>query len=218
MTDRATLQAAVDAWLIRDDIAADSTNFGLILKLAEAKISRVVRAAVMEKTATLTFTGRSEDLPADFLEARNPFVDDTVRRMDYLTPEALRRSSVWSTGRVGQFYTLEGGGGTAPDDRMQMTIAAPASVSTPLSVDVYYYARFPALTAPTDTNWLITNHFDIYLYATLRAAAEFIQEDALEDRYAGKFDRAVAELRVQENRRRFGAMPKHKSNFPRTIV
>lgn len=219
MTTLATLKTSVDSWLIRDDIAAATADFAVILLLAEAQIAREVRCGVQEQTVTLNFTGQSADLPANYLEPRNPFIDDSTRRIDYMTPEAIRRSSAWQNGRVGAFYTIEGGGGTpGTDDRMQVTIAGPASVTSPLDLDVNYYARFDPLTQDTDTNWLLTNHFDVYLYATLRAAAEYIQEDMLEDRYAGKLAGALESLTRHENRKRYGAMPKHASNSPRSIV
>ena len=219
MTTLATLKNSVDSWLIRDDVSGATTDFATILRLAEAQIAREVRCGVQEQTTTLNFTGRSADLPANYLEPRNPFIDDSSRLMDYMTPEAIRRSSAWTNGRVGAFYTIEGGGGTpGTDDRMQVTIAGPASATSPLSMDVNYYARFAALTSDPDTNWLLTNHFDVYLYATLRAAAEYIQEDMLEDRYNAKFVGAVESLNIHENRKRYGAMPKHASNSPRSIV
>lgn len=219
MTTLATLQASVDAWLIRDDVAVTGTDWPVILLLAEAQIAREVRCGVQEQTTTLNFTGRSADLPANYLEVRNPFIDDTTRQIDYMTPKAIRQSSAWQNGRVGAFYTIEGGGGTpGTDDRMQVTIAGPASVASPLSMDVNYYARFDPLVNGGDTNWLLTNHFDVYLYATLRAAAEYIQEDVLEDRFSAKFIGAVESLNIHENRKRFGAMPKHASNSPRTVV
>ena len=219
MTTLATLKASVDSWLIRDDIVAATADFAVILLLAESQIAREVRCGVQEKQTTLNFTGRSAVLPANFLEVRNPFVDDPTRRMDYMTPEALRRSAAWQNGRVGKFYTIEGeASGTPPDDRMQVTIAGPASATSPLSVVINYYARFNALAQDADTNWLLTNHFDVYLYATLRAAAEYIQEDMLEDRYNAKYMSAVESLIRHENRKRYGAMPKHASNSPRSIV
>lgn len=219
MSTLGILKSSVDAWLIRDDVAVTGSDFPQILLLAESDIARDVRCVVQEKTVTLNFTGRSADLPADFLCERNPFIDDNVRKIAYMTPKAIREAGPWQNGRSGAFYTLEGGGGTpGTDDRVQMIIAAAASVADPLAIDVNYYARFPALTSDPDTNWLLTNHFDVYLYATLRAAAEYIQEDVLEDRYMGKYERAVAKLSTHENRKRFSAIPKQPYNSPRAIV
>jgi len=218
MSDLDGLKASVDSWLVRDDVAVTGTDFTEILLIAEAELATDVRCGVQETTTSLVFTGRSVDLPADFLEMRNPFIDDNVRKIAYMTPKAIREVGPWATGRTGSFYTVEGGGGTAPDDRMQVTIAAPASVAEPLTIDVNYYKRFAALVAGPDTNWLLNNHYNIYLYATLRAAAEYIQEDALEDRYKGKYDEATFKMARQENRKRWGATPKQAYGSPRAIV
>jgi len=218
MTTLLKLKQSVDSWLSRDDVAVSGTDFDIILLLAESEIAVDARAVVQEAQTTLVFDGRAQDLPADYLQERNPFIDDNVRKIAYMTPKALREDGPWQTGRTGAFYTLEGGGGTPPDDRVQMIIAAPASAATTLSIIVNYYSRFAGMTDDADTNWLLQNHFNIYLYATLRAAAEYIQEDILEDRYKGKYDQAIAKFTVHENRKRFSAMPKQAYNSPRAVV
>ena len=218
MTTLLILKESVDAWLLRDDVGVSGTDFDTIMLLAEAEIAVDVRCVVQEAQTTLTFTGRSADLPADYLQERNPFIDDNVRKIAYMSPKAIRET-VWTHGRVGSFYTIEGGGGTpGTDDRVQMTIAGAASVADPLNIIVNYYARFGGMTDDADTNWLLTNHFNVYLYATLRAAAEYIQEDMLEDRYKGKYEEAIAKLSVHENRKRFSAAPKQSYGSPRAIV
>jgi len=218
MTTLLILKQSVDSWLLRDDVAVSNSEFSTILLLAEAEIAVDLRCVVQETTVSLVFDGREKDLPADFLEERNPFIDDNVRKIAYMTPKALRETGPWQTGRTGAFYTLEGGGGTPPDDRVKMVIAAPASASTTLTIDVNYYKRFAAMTADGDTNWLLQNHFNVYLYCTLRAAAEYIQEDALEDRFKGKYEEAKEKLVKHENRKRYSAMPKQSYNSPRAVV
>ena len=221
MTTLSQLKTSVDSWLSRDDVAVSGSDFPQILLLAESDIARDLRCGVQEAQTTLNFTGRSVDLPADFLEVRNPFIDDNIRKFEYQTPQAIREGSQWNNGRVGAFYTIEGGGkdvGGTGDDRMQVTIASAASASSPLDVIVNYYRRFPALVNDPDTNWLIQNHYDIYLYATLRAACEYIQEDVLEDRYMAKYERAIEKMTRHENRKRWGAEPKQAYANPRGIV
>lgn len=218
MTTRAQLASAVDSWLIRDDVSG-SSDFSLILKMAESRLNRVTRTVIQEQSVDLTFTGRSADLPADYLEWRQVFIDDNVRKMDYKTPKALRESSAWVNGRAGRSFTIEGGGGTAGlDDRYQMVIAGPASVASPLTVEMLYWAKWGVLTDPADTNWLLTNHFDVYLYATLRAAAEYIEESEKEVKYETRFQTALKELHDSAGRGRFGAGPFHSSGSPRAVV
>lgn len=222
MSTLGQLKTSVDAWLARDDVAVTGSDFPQILLIAESNIARDFRFAIQEATATLNFTGRSVDLPDDFLEQRNPFVDSQSRKFEYMTPQVIRKSKFWQDGQpAGQFYTLEANNASPLADTgltQQMTIAGPASVSTPLDVEINYWARFPALVDDPDTNWILVNHYDIYLYATLRAACEYIQEDVLEDRYQGKYDRVVEAQNRQENRRRYSAHPKQAYGNPRGVV
>lgn len=221
MTTYAELKGQVDSWLARDDIAVSNSDFPFIMKIAESMISRDIKCIVQEVSTTLTFTGRSQDLPADFLEVRNPFIDDNTRKFEYKTPQAIREDSSWQNGRVGSFYTLEGSVDSdlsAADDRVKMTISAPASASDPLSIDVNYYRRFPALTDDSDTNWLLNNHFDIYLYCTLCAACKYTQEYAKADQYYSMYIDAKDAQNRAENRKRFAAVPKQSYANPRGVV
>ena len=223
MTTIAQLQASVDAWLIRDDVAVTGSDFTEILRLAEAEIATEYRFVVQETSTDLSFTGRSADLPADFLEARVPFIDDQYRSFNYKTPQALRQSAEWENGRAGMSYTIEGGSkdlSATGDDRVAVTIAGPASVASPLTVTVYYYRRFAALdpATPTDTNWLLLYQFNVILFETLFQAAIYIQEAELVDKYGAMVTSLRQRIAKQENRKRFGAMPKQSYNNPHTIV
>lgn len=213
MTTLATLRSAVDSWLARDDVGTSNTNFPIIMQLAESDIARDVFVLNGDTTTTLTFTGRSEALPADFLSMRTPFIDDNVRDTKFMTPDVIRQSSAWNNGRVGSVFTIESEAGA-----LVMTIGGPASASSPLDFKINYRARFVPLVDPTDTNWLLQNHFDLYLYATLRAACEWIGETALEDRYQSKYDGRVVKQNKLENKKRFGSVAKVKFNSPRVVV
>lgn len=220
MSSLGQLKTSVDAWLARDDVAVTNADFPQILLIAESNIARDLRLSIQEATTTLNITGQSIDLPADYLEARNPFINDNIRRIEYMTPQAIRESSAWQNGRAGAFYTLEGNNASPLGAGItnQLTIAGPGSVSTPVDLIINYWARFPALVNDPDTNWLLLNHYDVYLYCTLRAACEYIQEDVLEDRYQAKYDRAVEAQNRHENRKRYGAMPKQAYGNPRGVV
>lgn len=221
MTTLAQLKTSVDAWLVRDDVAVSGSDWPQILLNAESEIALEYRFVVQEATVTLTFDGRSQDLPADFLEVRNPFIDDNIRRFEYKTPQAIRESAEWENGRVATSYTIEGGGkdvGSSGDDRVAVTIAGPASASNTLDVDVNYYRRFPALVNDPDTNWLLQNHFNVYLFESLFQAAIYIQEGELTDKYLAYVTDIRNRMAKHENRKRFGAQPKQSYGSPRSIV
>ena len=215
MTTLSTLRAAVDSWLARDDVGVSNADFPTIMLLAESDITRDVLVLVADLTTTLSITDRSVDLPADFLSMRTPFIDDNVRDTKYMTPDVIRQSRSWKDGRVGAFFTIESKGDGAG---LQMTIAGPASATAPLDYTINYRARFAPLVDGADTNWLLQNHFDLYLYATLRAASEWIGETMLEDRYEAKYKARVEKQNKHENRKRFGSVAKVKYNSPRVVV
>jgi hypothetical protein len=93
-------------------------------------------------------------------------------------------------------------------------------VALPLSVIVNYFRRFPALNTgtPTDTNWLLQNHFNVYLFETLFQAAVYIQEAELGVRYYEMCADLRNRLSKHENRKRYGAVPKQSYGSPRSII
>lgn len=64
------------------------------------------------------------------------------------------------------YYTIEG----------NSIIIAP-QVGTDADYTLQYYAAIPALSDASPTNWLITAHPDLYLYAVLAQSAPYMEED-----------------------------------------
>ena len=136
MTTFAQLKTSVDSWLARDDVAVTGTDMPQIMLNAESQISRFYRFVQQEANATLNLTSRRGDLPADFLELRNPFIDDNIRKFEYKTPQAIREAPSWDSGRNTAFFTIEGGGGTSPDDRAQIVVNTNPTVADPVDVEI----------------------------------------------------------------------------------
>ena len=220
MTTRSQLESSIETWALRDDLSDDPVDFAMVLTMGENRLNRLIRAGVQEKSDTVTITGRSAALPTDFLEPRHAFVDSNANnyKFDYMTPEALRQSGVWDMTRKARFYTYEGSSGSSPDELNQITIAGPASVADPTTVDLLYWAKWALGANPTDTNWLLTNHFDLYLRACLVEAAILSHAWELEAKYEGLFVKSKEEFTRSENRKRFGAQSKKSFNPPRTAV
>jgi hypothetical protein len=191
------LLAAVAGWLNRTDLTATIPDF---IKLAENEFNRTLRTIEMEATAALTITSGAVAVPADFLGAKSLYIANTL--LDYITPgEALEDDS---TG-VPRWYTIVDG----------QFVFRPSQSTTGT---LYYYQSIPALTSGNTTNWLMTKHPDLYLFATL-AQAEFygwnddrlplvksrteeimeqINKAATKERYGGR--RLVTQSRVPQAR------------------
>jgi len=215
VTTRQRLIEDVDSWLARDDISVSDAINSIIL-LAEDYISTDVRLVTQERSTTLMVDGRRVQAPANYLTYRVLFLDG--RRLEYKTPEAIRESPEWRGGGPLASFSIEGG----EDDTVQFVFAPAGTAENPVEVELLYFARIPSLVANGEeddpTNWLLQNHYSVYLYATLRAAAEWVQEEQLEDRYKAKYDECVARLSRSENRKRFGAGAKVTYGSSRTVV
>jgi hypothetical protein len=153
LTNYTELVAAINGWLSRDDMTAIAPD---LIALAEAEFNRTLRTIEMEGRATATLTGEALALPTDFIGLRSISVDSTF--FDQVSSQEL--FDIPSTAALprkvaimdGQFFFRP-----APDSG---------------DVNIAYYQKIPALTAGSPTNWLMTKHPDLYLFAAL-AQAEF---------------------------------------------
>lgn len=177
------LLASIASWINRTDLTTTIPDF---VSIAESRIARELRLRTQLTTGTLTTstTTRAVALPSDWLEFENVSIAGTpetpcqyvnIEHMDVKYPE---------NGYGGRpfVYTIEGPNmlfGPTPDSAY--------------TVNVMYYARFPAL-ATNGANWLLTNHPNIYLYACLREGAFFTKNKEEAVQWDGLFKQEVKTL------------------------
>ena len=161
-----TLQTAVANWLDRSDLTDRVPEF---IALAEATFNRVLRLRAMETTvADTTPSGSKEDaLPTGYLQMREIHLTTTpVVSLAYITPEIMYRIRAGSTSGKPNSYTIVGDNilfGPTPDGAYDYSMT--------------YYKSFDALADGTQTNWLVLNAPDLYLYGTLLQAEPFLMND-----------------------------------------
>lgn len=167
------LKTAVANWLHRTDLTSIIPDFIL---LAEANIRRDVRCRAMWNQTSGTLSGTTLAVPTGMIEATRVVIDSYVKR--YVTPE--------------QFYPYDDG------DCGVYTIQGSNFVfSTGSSAYVIDYVKaFTAFSDDGDTNWLLTNHADIYLFAALAEAAEYIGQNPAG--WLTKYRAALQRLRQSE--------------------
>ena len=193
MTTYATLKSDIAGWLLRDDLTSAIPSF---IRLAEASIRRDVRIRQMIRTYTLTLSAQSQQLPEDFLEMERAVVDSsTAYALKYMPPSALFSSSAYHDSGEPTFYTIEG----------DYFITAPDATGS--DVLLSYYKAFSSLTNDTDTNWLLTNAYDVYLYGSLAHAAPYIKEDSRVTLWNAGYMDAVSKLNKAERRSMFAGGP-----------
>lgn len=205
MTTYAQLQADIAEWTARDDLGTKPQAF---IRIAEASLARKVRVLEQETDTTLTLNDGNDyeaALPTGYLGFKHVF-DADARAPDtvYIPPQAfheLRRTSrdaFTSSFGSGFHYTIEAN---------KLKGLGSAGSSGEITLDVCYIQRFAALSDSNTTNWLLTNHYDLYLFAALREAWDYIDETEMVAKYQGRLDRALGELEEQEGNKRRPAGP-----------
>jgi hypothetical protein len=180
ITNYSELQASVASWLNRGDLSANIPDF---ITLAEAQLSTDLKTRSMETKATLSTVAGTKTvaLPTDMLEMRRLQVVGTYNQpLSYRSPDELSYDfSANASGQPVVFTVVGGNAELAP---------IPDAV---YSLELTYQQRIPALSALNNTNWLLTNWPNAYLYASLIAATPFIMNDARLATWAQLYTQAI---------------------------
>lgn len=151
----------------------------------------------MEARATATANAEYLALPDGFLGMRALYLSGpgTVP-LDYFAPQQLRTIRASDVAGQPRAYTIA-------DNQI---IFAPAPAAE-YEVEMLYYARIPALSDSNTSNWLLEQHPDLYLYASLLAAEGFLQNDERIPMWRAMVDRIVGEINTTGAQRRLGSSP-----------
>lgn len=183
------LVTAIGEWLDRDDLAARAPDF---IRLAEARLDRLLSDPDMEVTSTATASGAATALPDDFGEMVS--ITTGEGPLKAMGPADFAGIDATITGTP-RFYTIADGSlSFAPAD-------------TDAEITMVYRRTIPALTAANTSNWLLARAPDCYLYGALVQAEAYLAEDDRLPLWKGAFDEAIEELRRDSARRKWGAGP-----------
>lgn len=174
------LKTAVANYLHRSDLTTVIPDF---IALCEANIRRDLRVRAMEQTATGTLSANTLAIPTGFLEVRRILLNSIEQ--DYCTPMYFQRVSDDTTAQ----YTIVG------------TNFVFQSSTASYSID--YYKQFDVFSGASDTNWLLTNHPDVYLFGSLAESALYTQDDPA--MWMSKYRFAIDRVRTTE-RNAFGPL------------
>lgn len=163
ITTYSELKTALANWLHRSDLTSRIPEF---ISLAEAEFKRRLRLRDMEIRATASTDGDGYlALPSDYLEMRNLRLNtDPKTDLEYVTPQYM--DSVWGGSLQGKalVYTIVGD---------ELRLAPKQSGNT---VEMLYYG-FSVLSDSNTTNFLLTNHPDVYLFGGLVHAGPYLGND-----------------------------------------
>lgn len=161
----ATLKTAVANWLSRSDLTDYIPDF---VAFAEARVNREMRLRAMETALDSSIASGVIAVPADYLELKHAYINASpVQYLQRKEPEWMyQKYPTRSADGLPKYIAQEGGNfifGPYPDAAYQ--------------VKGIYFAKFDAMSADADTNWLLTNQPQVYLFAALAESAPFIGDD-----------------------------------------
>jgi hypothetical protein len=175
----AELKTAVAAWLDRTDLTSVLAD---LVALAESDIRTDLRCRAMEQYTTGTLTGATLAHPTRYLEARSLTVDG--KPFGYVTPEIYQAASDANSQRriftsIGEtLYVLNGTSGDA--------------------YSLIYFQAFEAFDADADTNWLLTNHPNVYLFAACKQGGLYEGDDGKVAKFSELYQDALGRLASRE--------------------
>ncbi len=175
------LKTAVTTWINRSDVPTTD-----VVALAEAEIRRDVRVIAQETTVTGSLSSGRFAVPADFLDSRQLLIGGKVYAFvppeTYQIEQEMQTTARYFTRIGGYFYVVHGDAE---------------------AYSLLYFAAFPALSADADTNWVLTNAQDVYLFGALKHAAVWAKDAAAAQGYEGLYQAAVAKLNGADKASRF---------------
>lgn len=196
ITNYSTLQTAIATWLHRSDLTAVIPDF---IALAESRINRLLTARGTEIDAPLTATLGSAyiDLPADFGSPIALWQGD--KKLIFKTSVDLSFAEIAGSPN---YWAVKG-------SQIQLDRLA----SEAFALTLRYVQNLNLAT--TDTNYVLSNYPDIYLYGALLESAGFIRDDSRIPIWQQKFEQALAEAQSSENSVKKAALITEPANSSR---
>jgi hypothetical protein len=194
ITNYGTLKTAIADFLNRDDLVSVIPQF---VRLAQAQIDRKIRSHRQITRGALTIDAQFEALPANWLETIRITMDaNPIRVLTQISMDDLTRyrTDTDNSTDAPVYFTHIG-----------TDIELFPTPSTSYMGEITYYAKVPALVSDSDTNWLLTNHPDVYLYGALVHTAPYLKDDARIAIWAGLMAQAFGEIEDENNSARFGS-------------
>jgi hypothetical protein len=167
ITNYGELKTAIGDFLNRSDLTSVIPTF---IDFAEAEFNRSLRVRQMVARAEAVIDARFSAVPSDFVEAKDLVIVTAtpVTPLQFVTQQEMaqiRNTEITSAGKP-QYFSVVG-------DQFEFC----ATPDSEYSLEMSYYAKIDALTDDTDTNWLLTDYPDLYLYTSLMHSSPYLKDD-----------------------------------------
>lgn len=181
ITNYTELKSAVTTWMTRGDVAGQAAD---CITLAEAALNRELNPVEVDATLAGVLDSRSIDISS--LAMVDPialFLADTGRNEVEITMKDQGTFPYRVSSAYPRFWSIDG---------TNIDFDCPLGQAYPFRFR--YRQRF-ALSDASPTNWLLTNHPDVYLAASIVWGGVFIQDDPTMARWASILNSALPSVR-----------------------
>ncbi len=192
ITDRASLQAAVTAYLNRSDM---TSNYDLWTQLAEKDIQRNLLPLPVRLTDTFDAGSEVITLPSGILRSISMDTDAYKHDIRIVTPAALQE--LRRPGSGVPYYAASTG------TQLWLDVVPDSAYD----VVLFYEPNLIPITATVTSSAVLTASPDVYLYGILKEAMPFLEHDERNILWAQKYQKAVQDENIARERAQFGAAP-----------
>lgn len=185
------LKTSLGNWTNRTDL--DTTEIPEAIALAERRFQRVVLMPEREVSYTATVTTQATALPTDLWGIVSVFADATTDIvLEKLTASDLRTKYPTAATGTPMHYAIEG----------ENILIGPIPSSS--TIRLAYIQTIPTLGAGQATNWLLTDHPDLYLWASLHELYMLLLDQERATLYEAKTQQVLDEMMRAYTRRKSG--------------
>jgi len=190
------LRDAIGTTLGRSDLTSSNDVTADFITLAEAEINRLLKIRRMIGRASATINQEYSTVPSDFAAPRSMKITSVTPTgtLEWTSPEAMADDkALWntSTGQPTKYTVVGNEFEYDPVPGGDYTVA------------LTYYKRITPLA--DGVNWLLTAWPDIYLFGACKQAAAYLDDGQTEDRFEGKFQKAIAQAQAADIHESTGA-------------
>jgi hypothetical protein len=193
ITTRIELQQAVQNYTHRGDLVTQIPGF---IDLATKRLGRDLRSAANEKVIDFAVVSNPQQLPIDYAQ---------IRSLVY--PGA--NGNVWISATP---MKMAANAQQLPQSGQPMyySIASKQITITPSALGAYkldYWCEPAALAIDSDTNQVLIDYPDLYLYATLAEAFFYIQDGDLHKASKDQYREELRMINIQTEQSNAGSAP-----------
>jgi hypothetical protein len=186
------LTSAMADWLNRGDLVAQVPAF---VALFEAEYNADERGRIQKSVviSTADVAGEYVPVPSDYIQMQNlrvPGSQCNPDGLDLLTPQQINWfRERYSTANEPRYYAIIG-------QQIQL-LPIPDQQYT---LEMQYFAKLPSLSTSNETNWLLNDHPNLYLYGSLKHAEPYLKNDERIATWKALYEEGMEHLKVTDDR------------------